>query len=207
VADTGIGIPQDKQQSIFLGYTQADCSTARLYGGSGLGLAIVKQLVELMGGRIWVESIPGSGSTFHFTASFELDASASARLPSAEMDLGGVHILLVDQSATSGSSVAETLSACGAFVAQASSDDEALHWLHEHVSTRFEVALLDYKTGARGPYSILHTASRRMSEPGILDSHINYSRFERAITRAAQRRPARPLDQARQTRRTIRRDT
>jgi PAS domain S-box-containing protein len=69
VSDTGIGVPEDKRKGIFDPFTQADNTTTRLYGGTGLGLAISKRLVELMGGRIWVESRTGGGSHFHFTVS------------------------------------------------------------------------------------------------------------------------------------------
>ena len=65
--DTGVGIPVDRLARLFKSFSQADASTARQYGGTGLGLAISKRLVELMGGKMWVESVPQQGSTFHFT--------------------------------------------------------------------------------------------------------------------------------------------
>jgi len=100
VRDTGIGIPVDKQQKIFEAFSQADSSTTRKYGGTGLGLTIVGQLVGLMGGKLWVESEAGKGSTFYFTVQV---GSGAAALPTESPDvsqLAGVPVLVVDDNAT-----------------------------------------------------------------------------------------------------------
>ena len=101
VADTGIGIPPEKQSSIFAPFAQADASTTRRYGGTGLGLTISARLVEIMAGRIWVESEPGRGSRFHFTARFSVGGGPVERsIPIDAARLSGVPVLVVDDNAT-----------------------------------------------------------------------------------------------------------
>ncbi|MEO8260095.1 MAG: response regulator [Acidobacteriota bacterium] len=100
VSDTGIGIPADRQQSIFDAFTQVDGSTTRNYGGTGLGLTISSQLVHLMGGSISVESEAGKGSAFHFTARFARSAAAAARPIPHAVDLRGLGVLIADDNAT-----------------------------------------------------------------------------------------------------------
>jgi PAS domain S-box-containing protein len=101
VRDTGIGIPKDKQQLIFEAFAQADGSSRRKYGGTGLGLTISSRLVAMMGGRIWLESEPGEGSTFHFTARFDF-AQAPAERSEADGhgSLAGIPVLIVDDNPT-----------------------------------------------------------------------------------------------------------
>ncbi|RMG45228.1 MAG: response regulator, partial [Acidobacteria bacterium] len=100
VRDTGIGIPPEKQDLIFDAFTQVDGSSTRRYGGTGLGLAITRRLVELMGGRIWVESRVGQGTTFHFLIPFRLSGVAEDTEPTATIELRGLPVLVVDDNAT-----------------------------------------------------------------------------------------------------------
>ena len=100
VRDTGIGIPPDKQRVIFEAFSQVDSSTTRKYGGTGLGLAISTQLVAMMGGRIWVESEVGKGSTFHFTARFGLSTAVLPKRVTEPVDVQDLPVLVVDDNAT-----------------------------------------------------------------------------------------------------------
>ena len=98
VRDTGVGIPPEQQQRLFQPFSQADASTSRRFGGTGLGLAISRHLVQMMGGEIGVDSVPGKGSVFHFTARLGLAPEQAPAPAAAPRNLRGVRVLVVDDN-------------------------------------------------------------------------------------------------------------
>ncbi len=152
IRDTGIGIPQEKLGSIFENFTQADSSTTRKYGGTGLGLAISKRIVELMGGKIWVESTVGEGSRFLFTAKFvvlERQAAAAVtqapddRIPAtsaAANEVPAIHILLADDSEDNRFLIAEYLKRSPCILDVAENGEIALGMMK---SRHYDLVLMD----------------------------------------------------------------
>jgi PAS domain S-box-containing protein len=109
VSDTGIGIPQEEQGRIFEAFTQVDPSRTKKHGGTGLGLTISAQLVAMMGGRIWVDSTVGKGSTFHFTARLPLPKDAPQPPPPRPLQMRDLPVLVVDDNATNRRIIQEML--------------------------------------------------------------------------------------------------
>lgn len=139
VRDTGIGIPAARMDRLFKSFTQVDSSTTRLYGGTGLGLAICKQLVELMGGKIWVESEIGRGSTFYF--SIVGKEARKQTVSNKHSELAGKRVLYVDDQAVSRMVLSRQLENQGMRVTSAASGYEALACLNRE--EQFDAMVLD----------------------------------------------------------------
>jgi PAS domain S-box-containing protein len=172
VADTGIGIPEEKRRAIFEPFEQADGSTTRKYGGTGLGLAISVKLVDLMGGRIGVESEPGKGSTFSFSA--KLGRTPEPETPRANpLDgrLAGRRILVVDDHATNRRVLDEILAGWGARPTSVDGGPSALRAVRESSGRGepFEAVILDELMPVIGG---LELAGLLVAEPGFRSTPI-----------------------------------
>jgi PAS domain S-box-containing protein len=165
VSDTGIGIPADKHRQIFEAFTQADGSTTRKYGGTGLGLSISSQLVALMGGRLWVDSVPGKGSTFHFTVEVglqpKIEQDASQLEPQTLRDL---RVLVVDDNATTRRILQEILASWHMQPTIVPDGPSALKTMEEarQAGHSFPLALLDGKMPQMDGFAL---ASRIKARP------------------------------------------
>jgi len=153
VADTGVGIPHGQHEKIFEAFSQADESTARRYGGTGLGLSISKTLVGLMGGQIWVDSEPGKGSIFRFTARFGLRKSLSAQQKSRPPELKGLRVLVIDDNATYRDILREIL----------------LNWdmSPEAVEGRYAIDALEGSIGLNHPFSLVLLDAQASDQGGF----------------------------------------
>ena len=164
VQDTGIGLSTDEQSRLFRAFTQANQSTTRKYGGSGLGLAICREIVQALRGTIGVESAPGAGSTFWFTASF----APSACPPVATPDLSGHRFLVVDDHSAVITSIRGELSGRGAFVEAANHADEALQVARDALKSGagFSAALIDWNLQGASGLELIRTLR---GTPGLMN--------------------------------------
>jgi two-component system sensor histidine kinase/response regulator len=144
--DTGIGMTAEQAARLFQPFMQADSSTTRKYGGTGLGLTISKRLVEMMGGKIWVDSEPGRGSTFSFTANFGLGKEKAKRRFEPSRDRRGMKVLVVDDNATSREIFQKMLESFSFGVTLAASAREGLAELEKASEDEsFELVIMDWK--------------------------------------------------------------
>jgi two-component system sensor histidine kinase/response regulator len=143
VSDTGIGVPIEKQRLIFESFAQADGSVTRKYGGTGLGLTISSRLVDMMKGRIWLDSIPGKGSTFHFTVCVRVSTTmASGPNVRPPFSIQGLSVLVVDDNAVNRRILHETLTTWGMQVVQTDSASEGLKALEKAYAQHEPISLL-----------------------------------------------------------------
>jgi CheY-like chemotaxis protein len=166
ISDTGVGIAPEHLAKLFQPFTQADGSTTRKYGGTGLGLAICKQLVEMMGGRIGVNSNMGEGSVFWFTLRLPLQPPETQPIAATPTALRNCNILIVDDHATNRRVLERSLRAQGVRYESAENGDQALECLRNAAlrQTLFDVAILDMQMpGMDG----LELARRIKSDPAI----------------------------------------
>lgn len=147
ISDTGIGIPPEKQAHIFDPFEQVDASTNRKYGGTGLGLAICSQLAQMMGGGIWVESEAGRGSTFYFTARFDLQKEPGEKTaPATPANLRDMRVLVVDDNATNRHILEAMLSQWGMKPVLVEGGQPALAEMREAAreDAQFSLAIIDF---------------------------------------------------------------
>jgi CheY-like chemotaxis protein len=173
VSDTGVGIPRAKQEAIFAPFTQADGSTTRKYGGTGLGLSISARLVELMGGRCWLVSEVGKGSTFHFTSRFRPASGTQVRdFGKIPAELKGVAVLVVDDNATNRRIFEEVLRKWHAVPVLADSV-KAARTLLEGAAAKgspFRLALVDLHMPEADGFSLVEwiNANSRLQRPAVV---------------------------------------
>ena len=146
VRDTGVGLSEEQKGKLFQAFSQADTSTTRKYGGTGLGLTISKRLVNMMGGEIWVESEPGKGSEFIFTAKFGLARKVARKHLAPSVDLRGMRVLVVDDNASSREILQALLESMSFEVTAAASAEEGIAELEKDAKDRpYKLVVMDWK--------------------------------------------------------------
>jgi len=174
VEDNGIGMSEEQQAKLFQAFVQGDTSTTRTYGGTGLGLVITRRLLELMGGKIWVESAPGKGSTFHFSIPYRIDRNA-ASAPVDQTLVGDINILFVDDHDTIRHMLEKILRKGGFKIKVATGTEEALKCV-QNADRAFDLIITDWKMAGRDGADLVRsiredTGLSRQPEVIVLTAH------------------------------------
>jgi PAS domain S-box-containing protein len=188
VRDTGIGIPLDKRERIFEAFCQEDASTTRRYGGTGLGLTISSQLVEMMGGRIWVESQPGKGSTFHFTARFAPAIDQRPITPAELESLYDMPVLVVDDNETNRFICQELLTHWGMKPTTVASGSDALAALRaaSEAGRPVRLVLLDVMMPHMDGFEVAERIAKAADIPGLTILMLSSAGRAEHVERASQ---------------------
>ncbi|MES2951798.1 MAG: response regulator [Pseudomonadota bacterium] len=189
VKDSGIGMTPEQCAKMFQSFSQADASTTRKYGGTGLGLAISKNLVEAMGGRIWVESEAGKGSSFHFHARFGVQDQPMARRMFTADELLGVRVLVVDDNASAREILSAMARSFGLEVDAAWNGAQALQMVAQadHKALPYDLVLMDWKMPAMdGVEAVRQLREEHLSQVPTIIMVTAYGR-EEALGNAQQR--------------------
>jgi PAS domain S-box-containing protein len=188
VADTGIGIPKDRQRSIFGAYNQGDPSTLRQYGGTGLGLAVSAQLVDLMGGKIKLKSQPHKGSRFRFTARFIKQQDGEIHQPGVpRAELAGLRVLVVDDNASACKITTEILAELQIDTVSASGGQEAIKILSKSQTDNepFDLILIDSDMPETDGFALAEWVSNQHISEAVLVMLMTFTHLKRKAELAA----------------------
>lgn len=185
VKDTGIGIPADKMDHIFDSFAQVDSSITRKYGGTGLGLTISKKLTNLMGGRIWVESEVGIGSTFYFTAQFDAAQEPEFIHDLPDADFSGTKVLVIDDNESSCNVLKGYLSSWGAEVVCISEHNEGFTKLQNMDADKkpFNVVLIDAQMPNLSGFDMIENANNKINNKDPIIMMLNSNNIQQDINR------------------------
>ena len=172
VRDTGIGLTEEQKGKLFQAFSQADTSTTRKYGGTGLGLTISRRLVNMMGGEIWVESEPGKGSEFLFTAKFGLARKVARRRLEPSVDLRGMRVLVVDDNASSREILQTLLESMSFEVTVAATAEEGIADLEKEAKDHpYKLVVMDWKMRGMDGIKACEVIKRHPGPPHEAQDH------------------------------------